>query len=400
MKSIKKLLLLAACGMTFIPMAAQEGQELETARYRPVLTGAPFLRISPDARAGGLGDMGVATSTDAFSQYWNPAKYVFSRNFSGVGVSYTPYLSAITDDVFLLNASFYTFLGDEERSTIAASIYYFNAGQVDLTQIVGNQFVNIGQANPNEFSVDVSYGLKLTDFFGMAVAARYIRSDLFNNDQDPTTKAGNSFAVDVAGFYESPRISGNTFDSRIRAGFNVSNVGPKLSYSDSEESESFLPTNLRLGAGYDFILDDYNRVSVGAEVNKLLVPTPNVPIRNAAGDIVYYDVPNVGVVSGIFQSFSDAPGGFSEELKEFTWALSAEYVYNNAFAFRAGYFNESMEKGARQYATLGAGLAFNAFGLDLSYLIPTNNINNALENTLRFSLTWNFGGETYSSYDY
>ncbi len=368
---------------------------------RPVLTGAPFLRISPDARAGGLGDMGVATSPDAFSQYWNPAKYVFAKNYSGVGISYTPYLSEITDDVFLLNGTFYTYLGEEERSTVAASIYYFNLGQVDLTELVGGEITSLGQAKPNEFSIDVSYGLKLSDYYGMAVAARYIRSDLFNNDQDALTKAGSSFAVDVAGYFQTERINFNSFDGRIRGGFNISNIGPKISYTDDQETGSFLPTNMRLGGAFDFLLDDYNKVTAGVEVNKLLVPTPSVPVDvNNDGNVDYWAIPNDGVVSGIFNSFSDAPGGFSEELKEFTWALSAEYVYNNAFAFRTGYFHESMEKGARQYATLGAGMRFNAFGLDFSYLIPTNNVNNALENTLRFGLTWDFGGETYNSYDY
>lgn len=370
------------------------GQDQNTPRT--ILTGAPFLRISPDARAGGLGDMGVATSPDAFSQYWNPAKYTFAKNYSGVGISYTPYLSEITDDVFLLNGTFYTYLGEEERSSLAASIYYFNLGKVDLTELVGGEITTLGQAKPNEFSIDVSYGLKLSDYYSMAVAARFIRSDLFNNDQNAQTKAANSFAIDVAGYYQSDRINFNNFDGRLRGGFNISNIGPKLSYSDQNDAESFLPTNLKLGSAFDFILDDYNRVTAGVEVNKLLVPTPSV--WNEDGG--YYSVPDDGVISGIINSFGDAPGGFSEELKEITWALSAEYVYNNAFSFRGGYFNESNLKGARKYATLGAGLRFNAFGLDLSYLIPTNKINNALDNTLRFALSWDFGGETYSSYDY
>lgn len=363
---------------------------------RPVITGAPFLRISPDARAGGLGDMGVATSPDAFSQYWNPAKFVFSKSYSGMGVSYTPYLSSITDDVFLMNGSFYTFLGEEERSTLAASIYYLNMGEVNLSDYQAGQIVSNGVAKPNEFSIDLSYGLKLTDNYGMAVAGRYVRSDLYNNDGAADTKAANSFAVDVAGYYQSDRLNMDSFDGRVRAGFNVSNIGPKLSYSDSEDAESYLPTNLRLGGAFDFILDEYNVITAGVEVNKLLVPSPSVKDENDGT----YRTPDVGVVSGIFKSFNDAPGGFSEELKEFTWAVSGEYVYNNAFAFRTGYFHESLDKGGRQYATLGAGLKFNAFGLDVSYLIPTNKFNNALENTLRFALTWDFGGETSNNNDY
>ncbi|AFL98022.1 type IX secretion system outer membrane channel protein PorV [Ornithobacterium rhinotracheale] len=386
---MKKLLVLGLTAFLALNSNAQS--------YRPVLTGAPFLRISPDARAGGLGDMGVATSADAFSQYWNPAKYVFSESHSGVGVSYTPYLGKITDDVFLLNGTFHTYLGEEERSALGVSIYYFNIGEVKLNGIVAgsDNIVSLGTAKPNEFSLDVSYGLRLTDNYGMAVAGRYIRSDLNNNDQNATTKAANSFAVDVAGFYQSGLMTIGNINGKLRAGFNISNIGPKLDYSDSDELESFLPTNLRLGTTYDFLLDDVNKITVGAEFNKLLVPTPSELVKGQGNP--YYKVPNKGVVSGIFGSLNDAPDGFSEELKEITWALSAEYVYNNAFAFRTGYFHESVEKGARQYATLGAGFKFNSFGLDLSYLIPTNSVNNALQNTLRFGLTWDFGGEAFNN---
>ena len=365
---------------------------------RPVLTGAPFLRISPDARAGGLGDMGVATSADAFSQYWNPAKYLFSDTHSGVGISYTPYLSKITDDVFLMNGAFHTYLGEDERSALGVSVYYFNIGSIDLTGVSpGNKVVSLGKAKPNEFSLDISYGLKLSDNFGMSVAGRYVRSDLYNNDQDETTKAANSFAVDIAGFYESQRMEFLNTEGKLRAGFNISNIGPKLDYSDSETSQAYLPTNLRLGSTYDFLLDESNKITIGTEFNKLLVPTP-VLVKDENG-VSYYETPNKGVISGMFSSLGDAPDGFSEELKEFTWALSAEYVYNNAFAFRTGYFHESMEKGARQYATFGAGAKFNSFGIDLSYLVPTNDLNDALSNTLRFGLTWDFGGNsTHANY--
>lgn len=359
----------------------------------PVLTGAPFLRVSPDARAGALGDMGAATSADAFSQYWNPAKYAFSKSYSGIAVSYTPYMSGITDDVFLLNASYYTFLGQEERSTLSASIYYFNIGEIDLTELVGNQIVSTGIAKPNEFSIDLSYGLRLTDTYSMAVTGRFIRSDLFNNIDNAGVQPANTFAVDVSGFYQTPRHSWNNFEGRARAGFNISNIGPKLDYSNSEDNAAYLPTNLRIGAGYDFILDEFNTVAVTLETNKLLVPTPQL-------DSTGYYIPNKGVVEGIFSSFGDAPGGFSEELKEFTWAASAEYSYNDVLFIRAGYFHESVMKGDRQHLTLGAGLKYNAFGLDFSYLIPMSDTNNALENTLRFALTWEFGGETQNNYDY
>lgn len=365
----------------------------------PVLTGAPFLRVSPDARAGALGDMGAATSADAFSQYWNPAKYAFSKSYSGVAVSYTPYMSGITDDVFLLNASYYTMLGQEERSTLSASIYYFNIGEIDLTELVGNQIVNTGIAKPNEFSIDLSYGLRLTDNYSMAVTGRFIRSDLFNNIDNAGVQPANTFAVDVSGFYQTPRHSWNNFEGRARAGFNISNIGPKLDYSNDEDNAAYLPTNLRVGAGYDFLLDEYNTVAVTLETNKLLVPTPQY-VYNDEGTIIGKEIPNKGVVEGMFSSFGDAPGGFSEELKEFTWAASAEYSYNDVLFIRGGYFHESMMKGDRQHLTLGAGLKYNAFGIDFSYLIPMSDTNNALENTLRFALTWEFGGETSNDYDY
>lgn len=365
----------------------------------PVLTGAPFLRVSPDARAGALGDMGAATSTDAFSQYWNPAKYAFSKSYSGVAVSYTPYMSTITDDVFLLNASFFTFLGSEERSTLSASLYYFNIGEIDLTELVGTQIVNTGTAKPNEFSFDLSYGLRLSDTYSMAVTGRFIRSDLFNNIDNAGVQPANTFAVDVSGFYQTPRHSWNSFEGRARAGFNISNIGPKLDYSNSEDNAAYLPTNLRIGAGYDFLLDDYNTVAITLEANKLLVPTPQYE-TDSTGNVTGTYIPNKGVVEGMFSSFGDAPGGFGEEMKEFTWAASVEYSYNEVLYVRGGYFHESPMKGDRQHVTLGAGLKYNAFGLDFSYLIPVSDTNNALENTLRFALTWEFGGETQNNYDY
>ena len=376
---------------------------LSTAQQQPnpVLTGAPFLRVSPDARSGALGDMGAATSADAFSQYWNPAKYNFSKSYSGVAVSYTPYMSSITDDVFLLNASFYTFLGQDERSTLSASLYYFNIGEIDLTELVGTQIVNTGIAKPNEFAFDVAYGLRLTDTYSMAVTGRFIRSDLFNNIDDGTVQPANTFAVDVSGFYQSPRQSWNNFEGRARAGFNISNIGPKLDYSNSEDNAAYLPTNLRVGAGYDFILDEYNTVAFTMEANKLLVPTPQYEVDTDGNEVPGSRyIPNKGVVEGMFSSFGDAPGGFSEEMKEFTWGASLEYSYNDVLFVRSGYFHESELKGDRQHLTVGAGLKYNAFGLDFSYLIPTSKTNNALENTLRFALTWEFGGETNNNWDY
>lgn len=377
MKFTKTLLLGVSMGIGTLAFA-QSGEQ--------VLTGAPFLRISPDAKAGGMGDQGVVTSPDAFSQYWNAAKYSFSKNTSAVGVNYTPWMSNLTNDVFLLYGSFYTFLGQEERSTLSASIYYFNMGQIDLNQIVGSEVVNNGTSTPNEFSFDVAYGLKLSDTYSMAVTGRYIRSDLSGgfNSSDNTLKAANTFAVDVSGYFQTERMqSFGDYEGRAKVGWAISNLGPRLDYTGDEESRSYLPTMARLGAGYDLYLDDYNKVGISGEVSKLLVPGPELQ------DDGTYNVPNVGVISGIGKSFSNK--------KSLMFSGAAEYTYDDAFSIRAGYFTESPEQGARQYATVGAGLKYRSFGLDLSYLINTSKVNSALDNTLRFGLTWTLGEETYNS---
>lgn len=350
-----------------------------------VLTGAPFLRISPDARAGGMGDQGVVTTTDAFSQFWNAAKYPFSKTTSAIAINYTPYMSKLTNDVFLLYAAYHRFLGDEERSTLSASLYYFNMGEVNLTDITG---VEMGSAKPNEFSIDVAYGLKLTDTYSMAVTGRFIRSDLsggFNSNN--TLKPANTFAVDVSGYYMSPKHSSiGEYEGRARAGFSIQNLGPRLDYTGDEESRSYLPTTARLGAGYDVFLDDLNRVGLSVEASKLLVPGPE---PDASGKIT---VPNVGVMSGIGKSFSNP--------KSIMFSGAMEYEYDNAFAVRAGYFYESPEQGARNYATVGVGLKYMSFGLDLSYLVNLSKVNSALDNTLRFGLTWNIGEDSANSQDY
>ncbi len=350
---------------------------------RPVLTGAPFLRISPDARAGGMGDQGVATTSDAFSQFWNAAKYPFSRTSSAIAVNYTPYMNKLTNDVFLLYGAYHKFLGDEERSTISASIYYFNMGNVDLTSLVGTEVVQGGTVTPNEFAIDLSYGLKLTDTYSMAVTGRYIRSDFGSFGSDNTLKPANSFAVDISGYFMSPRhTSFGDYEGRARAGFSVQNLGPRLDYTGDEESRSYLPTIGRLGAGYDLFIDDLNRVGVNFEASKLLVPGPDED----------GNVPNVGVMEGIGKSFSNP--------KSIMMSGAVEYEYDNTFAIRGGYFHESIEQGARQFATVGVGLKYQSFGLDLSYLINTSKVNSALDNTLRFGLTWNIGEETYNAQDY
>ncbi|MET3036164.1 type IX secretion system outer membrane channel protein PorV [Chryseobacterium sp. NRRL B-14859] len=364
------------------------GYSQDLGKVSPVLTGAPFLRIAPDARSGGMGDQGVVTSPDAFSQFWNAAKYPFSSSSSSIGLNYTPYMGKLTNDVFLLYAAFHKFLGQEERSTISASIYYFNMGQVDLTQLVGTEVASMGTSKPNEFSIDVAYGLKLSDSYSMAVTGRFIRSDLAGGfNTDTTLKAANSFAVDVSGYYTSPRFSSiGGYDGKVNAGFAIQNLGPKLDYTGNEESRSYLPTMARLGVGYDMYLDDLNRIGISVEGSKLLVPGSEYVGIDPNTRQPRYEIPNVGVMAGIGKSFKNK--------NSIMYSGALEYSYDNAFSVRGGYFHESEEQGARQFATAGIGLKYRSFALDLSYLINMSKINTALDNTLRFGLTWNIGDET------
>jgi hypothetical protein len=356
----------------------------------PITTAAPFLLIAPDARAGGMGDVGVATSADAFSLHHNPSKLAFSDSQFKVGLSYTPWLRNLTNDVFVGSLALSNRI--DERSAWGASLKYFSLGTIDLTD---NSGTPIGSENPNELSIDGSYALKLSETFSMGVGVRYIRSDYALRVENSNIKTVNTFAVDVSGYYQSDEKNYGSFNGRWKGGFNISNIGPKVTLTDGGR-ESFIPTNLKLGGGFDFILDDLNTISTTLEFNKLLVPTP--PIRDEqTGEIIDGKDDDVGFLGGMFQSFGDAPNGFSEELKEFTWALGAEYIYDRTMALRAGYFNENDLKGARKYFTLGAGFKFNAISLDLSYLINAADVNNPLENTLRFSLTLDFG-ESFLGY--
>ncbi len=366
----------------------------DLSQVRPVLTGAPFLRIAPDARSGGMGDQGVATSPDAFSQFWNAAKYPFSRTSSSVGLNYTPYMGKLTNDVFLLYGAFHKFLGQEERSTISASIYYFNMGEVELTELgVDNTVTSNGVSKPNEMSIDVAYGLKLSDSYSMAVTGRFIRSDLSGGfNTDTTLKPANTFAVDVSGYYTSPRFSSfGNYEGKVNAGFAVTNLGPKLDYTGDEASRSYLPTMARLGVGYDMYLDEMNRVGISVEGSKILVPGSEFVGTDPNTRQPIYQVPNVGVMAGIGKSFKNT--------NSIMYSGALEYSYDNAFAVRGGYFHESDVQGARQFATAGIGLKYRSFGLDISYLINMSKINTALDNTLRFGLTWNIGDET-SNVDY
>lgn len=369
---------------------------------RVITTGVPFLLIAADARSGGMGDQGVATSPDAFSQQWNPAKYAFANEKVGITASYIPYLVELANDISLAQVTYYNRIN--ERSAFAGSLRYFSLGQIELRQDFDGPVTIV---KPNELALDASYSLRLGDRFSMAVAGRYIRSQLRIQDVNNDASAANAFAVDIAGYYQSEEIAYNTFNGRWRAGFNFQNLGPKISYDfdQNDFNANFLPSNLKLGGGFDFILDDYNKVAVNVELNKLLVPTPpQVTDVNGDGVVdsqdaaeVFNDYRSTNWFSGIFQSFGDAPGGFKEELQEVTWALGAEYMYQDSFAFRLGYFNENELKGARQFFSLGAGFKYNVVKVDVSYLFSASKVRNPLENTLRFSLTFNFG-DTYDEY--
>ncbi len=412
---MKKLIYSIAIFLLIIKVNAQTTIIPNPNDSRVITTGIPFVLIASDARAASLGDMGVATSVDAYSQQWNSSKYVFSETKSGIGVSYTPYLSKLVNDIFLGNITYFNRI--DERSSFAASLRYFSLGDIEF---VSDEFSTALIQRPNELTIDGSYALRLSDQFAMSVGMRYLRSDLKLDGVDGDATPASTFGVDISGYYQSEEEAYSDFNGRWRMGFAIQNLGPKFKY-DEGGVENFQPTNLRLGAGFDFIFDQYNKVSVTAEVTKLLVPTPpiygdeyNYTDNNAngqydegiddLGSIVAQDViykgkdPNVDFLTGIFQSFGDAPGGFSEELKEFTWSLGAEYLYQDSFAFRAGYFNESEIKGARKFLALGAGFKYNVVNIDLSYLFSASKVQSPLENTLRFSLTFNIGAGTYNEY--
>lgn len=385
---MKKITIFLVCLFAFQNNFAQQD--------RVITTGVPFLLIAADARAAGMADIGVATSPDAYSQQWNPAKYAFATEKIGIGVSYTPYLTDLVNDISLGQLNYYNRIS--EKSAFGGSLRYFSLGDIELRQ----NFDDVPNVvSPNELAVDVSYALKLSERFSTSVAFRYIRSQLRIPDTQGDASAASSFAFDVAGYYQSEEEAYDSFNGRWRGGFNFQNLGPKINYDAdvSDLTSNFLPANMRLGGGFDFIFDEYNKIGLNAEVTKLLVPTSQITEDMTAEERqkAIDDYQRIGWVSGIFQSFGDAPDGFSEELREFTWALGAEYNYQDSFALRLGYFNEHETKGARKYFSFGAGFKYTVIKLDVSYLFSASKVKNPLENTLRFSLTFNFG-DKYDEY--
>jgi hypothetical protein len=352
-----------------------------------VTTAVPFLRISPDARAGGMGDVALATSPDPSSSYFNLGKVVFNPTNNGLNLTYTPWLKKLVNDVYLASMSGFHKL--DENSAISASLRYFSLGSIQFTDNMGNE---LNTSNPREFGVDIGYSRKLSPRTGIGVGLKYIHSSLANGSFGGNTyKPGSAVAGDI-GFYHTRT---NDAGQGWAFGLALTNLGSKISYTDNADQKDFIPANLGIGTTYTMVMDESNKLTFGLDVNKLLVPTPPVSTGDPVQDeqkLAEYR--NKGVMSSWFSSFGDAPGGFSEELKEFQVSVGAEYWYNNQFALRGGYFYEDKTKGNRRYFTAGVGIKYNVFGLNFSYLVPSGNSNNQnpLSNTLRFSLVFDFNG--------
>jgi hypothetical protein len=363
-----------------------------------ITTAVPFLQIGPDTRAGGMGDYGAATTPDANSIHWNVSKLAFIEKKGGISISYTPWLSALVNDISLAYVSGYKKLKNDQA--IAGSLRYFSLGNIDFTNELGDQYASF---NPNEWAIDVAYARKLGEKISGGLALRYIYSNLTGgvaiSNGTVNTHAGTSIAADLSTYYRTD-LEISKKDALLAFGLNISNIGAKVSYTDTQNKD-FIPTNFRLGANLKIELDQYNTIAFGADINKLLVPTPPVYAKDSTGNYVIDAEgnkvieagkdPNISVPAALFSSWTDAPAGFEEEMKEFIYTIGFEYWYDNQFSIRTGYFHEAATKGNRQYFTVGAGIRYNVFGFDFAYLIPTTQ-RNPLENTLRFTLLFDFAG--------
>lgn len=362
--------------LTVAQVTQSDGKRINT-----IQTAAPFLLIAPDARSGAMGDVGVAISADANSSHWNPAKLAFMEKPTGLSASYTPWLRNLVPDVDLGYLTVYHRL--DKRNTIGGALRYFSYGSIQLTD---NSQNDIGVYSPNEFSVEGTFSRKFGDNFSLGTGLRYIRSSLSNgqfNGQD--IKPATALAADASAYFKTGTMMFGK-DTELAFGLNISNIGTKMNYAEGS-TKSFLPTNMKMGGATTFILDDLNSFTVALDLNKLLVPTN--PVRDRDGEIINGKDPDRSVPSGIFGSFSDAPGGFSEEFNEISYSLGTEYWYNKQFAVRSGFFYETPTKGDRRYFTVGAGLKYNVFNLDFAYLLA-NQQTSPLAQTLRFSLVFNF----------
>ena len=391
-KQLKSSFMLLALLLTTVAYA-QDKQTL----FNPVHTAMVSQNIAPDARAGGMGDVGVATDADVSSQYWNPAKYPFAISRAGVQLNYTPWLRKLVNDMNIAYLSGYYRIGD--YSAVSASIHYFSLGEV-YTSSGGTSDVYDMTIKPYEMSIDAGYSMMLSEKFSLGAAVRYMFSDMSYSSTEEKKTAG-AFAADIAGYYQN-YINIGQRECQLGLGFNISNIGSKMNLTGTDRSE-FIPTNLRIGASLKVPIDEYNTITIAADANKLLVPTyPTTEQYEKAvaegkttavnldqyADEVYY---NVGSIAGIFKSFGDAPGGFKEEMKEIQLSVGAEYCYNDRFSIRAGYHDEAETKGNRKYFTVGAGFKMSVFSLDAAYVISTAS-SNPLDQTLRFSLAFDLDG--------
>ena len=378
---MKKMAIMALAGVALVAQTAK-AQDDKTTLFNPVHTAVTSLTIAPDARAGGMGDIGAATEPDVNSQFWNAAKYPFNISRAGVAINYTPWLRQLVKDIDLANVTGFMRLG--EYQALSASLRYFSLGEVTTENMT---------IKPYEFAVDAAYSRMLSERFSAAVALRFIYSDLRYNYDNEASSAGKAFAADISCYYNNYFLMGNR-ECNFAFGVNISNIGSKISYGGNEDSE-FIPTNLRFGVNWTIPLNEYNKISFAGDLNKLLVPT--CPVQgpdeddNEFQDRMRKDYYDISPIAGIFKSFGDAPGGFKEEMQEIQWSLGAEYSYNDRFMLRAGYHHESESKGNRKYYTVGAGFKMSVFALDCAYVISAAP-SNPLDQTLRFSLAFDMDG--------
>lgn len=402
--NIKQVLLSALMGgfftSTLQAQIAGSNSQLD-GRQNTITTAVPFLMITPEARGGGMGDVGVALPNDPYAMHWNISKLPFNEKKGSVGLSYTPWLRSLVPDISLAYLTGYSKIND--RSAIAGSLRYFSMGNIQFTDQFGN---STGNYTPNEFAIDLGYASKLSEHFSLGIAFRYIRSDLagaFNQSQTPV-QAGNAFAGDITSYYTNRtkiKIEGKKYNLNYGIGTAITNIGSKISYT-SKQNENFIPINLRVGGYSQLEIDKYNTIALALDFNKLLVPSNPVYAVDSSGTFIVKDGelvieegmdPNVPVIQGMIQSFYDAPGGFKEELQEINISTGIEYWYDKQFALRTGFFYEAPNKGNRKYITFGAGFRFNVFGLDLSYLVPIEQ-RNPLERTIRFSMLFDLDAFT------
>lgn len=386
-RTILKRLLVIGVSVIISTLALVAQNDVQEQRFNAVTTSVPSLHISPGARAAGMGDVGVSSTPDVNSQYYNPSKYALLSSKAGVSFTYTPWLAKLVNDIKLMELTGYYKIGSENNQALSASLRFFSLGTIRTFDDLAR---SLGEAHPNEFALDFGYSLQITSDYSMGVVLRYIRSDQNTASSTGENRAGNAFAADIAGYLTKYFVAGDS-EPLWTFGFNISNIGTKISYGGNQSM--FIPTNLRVGTGILYPFDDYNALSLNIEANKLLVPTP--PIKDPTKPDEYArrieEYQKTSSIAGIFKSFGDAPGGFKEELQEINLGIGAEYSYNNRFFLRAGYQYQHPNKGNLQYFTAGAGFKMSVFSLDASYLISAVP-SNPLDQTLRFSLSFDMDG--------